>query len=100
MVKNNIDPKSSMTGSDPVQDAIKEAYQRVLQVLESRTQQGQTRRFKWDAIYNDAVYEITDTDINPNDMRIKDFVLQRLIDNNVVQNGKQAVDEIVFTHKE
>jgi hypothetical protein len=22
MVKNNIDPKSSMTGSDPVQDAI------------------------------------------------------------------------------
>jgi hypothetical protein len=89
-----------MTGSDPVQDAIKEAYQRVLQVLEGRTQQGQTRRFKWDAIYNDAVYEITYTDINPNEMRIKDSVLQRPIDNNVVQNGKQAVDEIVFTHKE
>ena len=75
---------------DPVEAAITEAYQKVIEVLEYMTPKGETRRFKWDSIYADAVRQISGVNINADDLRVKDGVLQRLIDNGVVQSGHKA----------
>jgi hypothetical protein len=82
---------------DPVEAAITEKYQKVIQVLEYRTPKGETKWFKWDTVYNDAVCQISGLDIDLNDIRIKNPVLQRLLYNRVVQNGAEG--EIVFTNR-
>ncbi len=79
-------------------NAAQAAFPDVLKMLKEKNQKGETR-FRWHNLYVDAVGHITNYGFIPNNLRVKNRVYRRLLDENYIRIGDQP-DEIIYTGKD
>jgi len=100
IIKSWKHPKASSASRkyDADEHGIDQVELIVIETLRDKTPRDKTRSFNWIALYNDIFHQNISLGINADNIGIRDAVLKRLLDNQVVRHGEPGSGEIIFTH--